>query len=122
MPRTWNDCIFIARLKFQKYFINDIRQLLYTYPFDKMTKEGKPFWSSPKRLPFEMNFDKGDALHQTFLVACATLTAKIYGIQPPKDLRKDWESKAKLAMKSMEIDVPDFKPDKRKAEAIAKEV
>ena len=70
--------------------MNDIRQLLYTYPLDKMTKDGKPFWSSPKRPPFEMIFDKGDPLHQTFMVACATLTAKIYGIPAPKNLRKDW--------------------------------
>ena len=55
-----------------------------------MTKDGKPFWSSPKRPPFEMIFDKGDPLHQTFMVACASLTAKIYGIPAPKNLRKDW--------------------------------
>jgi len=50
-PKSFSDCVSWARKKFQKYFVNDIKQLLYTYPLDHKTKEGKLFWTMPKRPP-----------------------------------------------------------------------
>ena len=47
----------IARLKFEKLFHNDILQLLHVYPEDKVTKEGRLFWSLPKRPPHAVLFD-----------------------------------------------------------------
>jgi len=44
-PKDFTGCLKYARLKFEKYFNYDIRQLLYAYPLDKVTKEGRPFWS-----------------------------------------------------------------------------
>jgi len=56
-PLNFEDCIRYARLKFQKYFVNDIRQLMQAYPLDAKTKEGSPFWTLPKRPPVELSFD-----------------------------------------------------------------
>ena len=70
----------MARAKFQKHFINDVKQLLHVYPLDKKTKEGKPFWASPKRPPHETPFNEKNELHISFIVAFASLTARIYGL------------------------------------------
>lgn len=50
-PTDFDQCILIARKKFQKYFYNDILQLLHVYPLDKTNKDGRLFWSLPKRPP-----------------------------------------------------------------------
>lgn len=50
-PESFDDCIAEAVRKFFVYFRNNIKQLLFTYPLDMKTKEGKLFWSLPKRPP-----------------------------------------------------------------------
>ena len=50
-PKDFNSCVIKARHKFHKLYHNDILQLLHVYPLDKTTKEGRPFWSLPKRPP-----------------------------------------------------------------------
>ena len=50
-PDNFNDCVLYAINKFYKYFRNDIKQLIYTYPLDAKTKDGQPFWKLPKRPP-----------------------------------------------------------------------
>jgi len=120
-PLTFDDCIRYARIKFQKYFVNDIRQLLYTYPLDAKTKEGRPFWSLPKRPPTEIIFDPKEPLHINFIAAAACLRAKIFDIPIPKDARKDSE-KAKMAEEAAKVKVPDFKPSSEKAKEINAEV
>ena len=80
-PLNFNDCIKNARMKFQKYFVNDLRQLLYVYPLDAKTKEGQFFWTLPKHPPHELKFDPKNQLHVDFIVAFAALTAK-YGVLP----------------------------------------
>jgi len=120
-PTTFDDCIKYAREKFQKYFVNDIRQLLFTYPLDHKTKEGTPFWSSPKRPPTEIQFDPTNILHAQFIVACACLRAVIFGVPFPSDVWKD-SVKLKLAQEAAKIKVKDFRPSAEKAKAIASEV
>lgn len=84
-PLTFEQCIEWARLKFQDEYSNEIKQLLYSLPKDmvsgflkaqhpshkwkhrpdrhtlvplrKVTKEGTPFWSGPKRAPAPIEFD-----------------------------------------------------------------
>ena len=120
-PTTFDDCIRYARLKFQKYFVNDIRQLLYTYPLDFKTKEGRPFWSLPKRPPTEILFDPTNLLHASFIAGCACLRANVFNIPIPQDARKD-SGKYKLAEEAAKIKVPDFQPSDEKAKAISSEV
>lgn len=50
-PANFDDCIFTATRKFYQLYRNEIKQLLYTYPLDSKTKDGKPFWKLPKRPP-----------------------------------------------------------------------
>lgn len=56
-PNNFDDCVVYAVKKFSKYYVNDIKQLMYTYPLDSKTKDGEPFWKLPKRPPTEIYFD-----------------------------------------------------------------
>ena len=50
-PSNFDDAVFAAAQEFYQLFRNDIMQLLYTYPIDSKTKDGKDFWKLPKRPP-----------------------------------------------------------------------
>jgi hypothetical protein len=50
-PQNFEEAIYIATQKFYELYRNDIKQLLYTYPLEAKTKDGKPFWKLPKRPP-----------------------------------------------------------------------
>ena len=50
-PTNFDDAIYAATKEFYKFYRNDIKQLLYTYPLDAKTKDGKDFWKLPKRPP-----------------------------------------------------------------------
>ena len=39
-PKTFDDCINYAVIKFYKYYRDDVVQLLYTYPLNAKTKNG----------------------------------------------------------------------------------
>ncbi len=54
---------------------------MHVYPLDKVTKEGRPFWSLPKRPPHPVEFDPEDKVHQTYIGACAGLYANIFKIK-----------------------------------------
>ncbi|KAK6145241.1 hypothetical protein DH2020_022061 [Rehmannia glutinosa] len=45
---SFQDCITWARLKFEDYFANRVKQLTFTFPEDAATSTGAPFWSAPK--------------------------------------------------------------------------
>lgn len=63
-------------------------QLLYTYPLDAKTKDGKPFWRLPKRPPTPIEkLVAEDSLHATFISSYAVLLSKIHNIPYPKDFR-----------------------------------
>jgi len=51
------DCVEYARLKFEKTFNHDVKQLMHVYPLDSKTKEGTLFWTLPKRPPTAIEFD-----------------------------------------------------------------
>jgi hypothetical protein len=50
-PHNFEDAIETATKVFYQLYRNDIMQLLYTYPLEAKTKDGKPFWKLPKRPP-----------------------------------------------------------------------
>ena len=118
-PVTFADCVAFARRKFQKYFVNDSKQLLHVYPLDAKTKDDKPFWTLPKRPPKGLAFDPADPLHQTFLVAAAVLRAREFGIAVP-DLTPD--ERARIAAEAAALRLPEFVPSDDKAKAIADQV
>ncbi|CAD8120224.1 unnamed protein product [Paramecium sonneborni] len=82
-PRSFQECLELGVQKFQKLFILDIQALINTYPLDSLTKEGKLFWSPPKRIPKIIGFNESVALK--FVEYYAILTAQIYGIKIPQE-------------------------------------
>ncbi|KAG0460335.1 hypothetical protein HPP92_023463 [Vanilla planifolia] len=105
---TFQDCITWARLRFEDYFSNRVKQLTYTFPEDAVTSSGSPFWSAPKRFPRPLQFSTGDTSHVDFIMAASILRAETFGIQVP-----DWgKNPKKLADCVDEVVVPDFLPKK----------
>ena len=54
---------------------------MYVYPLDKKKKDGKLFWTLPKRPPKEVNFDYSNQLHKEFIQYYSFLLSKIWGIE-----------------------------------------
>ncbi|XP_057442225.1 ubiquitin-activating enzyme E1 1-like [Lotus japonicus] len=105
---TFEDCITWARLKFEDYFADRVKQLTYTFPEDAMTSTGSPFWSAPKRFPRPLQFSSSDRSHLQFLMAASILRAETFGIPIP-----DWaKNPTKLAEVVDRVIVPDFQPKK----------
>ena len=84
-PSNFTDCVEYARMRFEKMFNHDIRQLLHVYPLDAVTKDGNPFWTLPKRPPQPIVFDKTSDLHCTFITSMACLRAKMFYIEIPSE-------------------------------------
>lgn len=121
-PQSFEDCIRMARMRFQKHFANDVLQLLHVYPIDKLTKEGRPFWSLPKRPPMKQEFNPENQMHANVLAAFACLYAKLYGIKIPYSLPRSKESKFEMAKQASAISVPEFVANDQKALEIESQV
>ncbi|XP_027333908.1 ubiquitin-activating enzyme E1 1-like [Abrus precatorius] len=105
---TFEDCITWARLKFEDYFANRVKQLIYTFPEDAATSTGAPFWSAPKRFPHPLQFSSSDLGHLQFLMAASILRAETFGIPIP-----DWVKNPKKFAEAVDrVIVPDFQPKK----------
>ncbi|KAG5567042.1 hypothetical protein RHGRI_002570 [Rhododendron griersonianum] len=106
--KTFQDCITWARLKFEDYFGNRVKQLIYTFPEDAATSTGAPFWSAPKRFPQPLQLSTADLSHLHFIIAGSILRAETFGIPIP-----DWaKNPSKLAEGVDRVVVPEFQPKK----------
>lgn len=112
----------MARFRFQKHFFNDIKQLLHVYPLEKLTKEGRPFWSLPKRPPTPVEFNPDDIGHASVVSAYACLMAKVYGVEIPFSEPRSKDSKMEMAKKASQYEVPVFVPNDEKASQIESQV
>jgi hypothetical protein len=121
-PVEFKDCIFLAREKFQKLFHNNIKQLLFAYPLDKQSKDGKLFWSLPKRPPISADFDPKNSLHNSFIAAYACLMANQFKIPIPYQNPRNEESKFKMGATAAELKLPEFVPNQLKAKEIENQV
>ncbi|KAK9668516.1 hypothetical protein RND81_13G066100 [Saponaria officinalis] len=105
---TFQDCITWARLRFEDYFSNRVKQLTFTFPEDAITSTGAPFWSAPKRFPRPLQFSTDDQSHLHYVTAASILRAETFGIPIP-----DWvKSQQKMAEAVSSVIVPDFEPKK----------
>lgn len=105
---TFQDCITWARLKFEDYFSNRVKQLIFTFPEDAATSTGAPFWSAPKRFPHPLQFSSADPSHLHFVMAASILRAETFGIPIP-----DWTKNPKMLAEAVDkVMVPDFLPKK----------
>ncbi|KAJ1929637.1 E1 ubiquitin-activating protein [Tieghemiomyces parasiticus] len=102
-PRYFEECVQWARLKFEKYFSNDIKQLLYNFPADAVTSSGQRFWTAPKRAPTPLTFDAADPLHLDFITSAANLYAAVYGLKAERD-------PATIRAMVTKVEVPEFVP------------
>lgn len=103
---TLQDCITWARLRFEDYFSNRVKQLTFSFPEDAVTSTGAPFWSAPKRFPRPLQFSINDASHLYFVMAASILRAQTFGIPIP-----DWAtSPQKFSDAVTKVTVPDFVP------------
>ncbi|XP_044505408.1 ubiquitin-activating enzyme E1 1 isoform X1 [Mangifera indica] len=105
---TFQDCIAWARLKFEDYFSNRVKQLIYTFPEDAATSTGAPFWSAPKRFPHPLQFSAADPSHLHFLLAASMLRAETFGIPV-----SDWAKNPRMLAEAVnKVIVPEFQPKK----------
>lgn len=105
---TFQDCITWARLKFEDYFSNRVKQLIFTFPEDAATSTGAPFWSAPKRFPHPLQFSSADLSYLHFVMAASILRAETFGIPIP-----DWVKNPKMLAEAVDkVMVPDFLPKK----------
>ncbi|XP_034043389.1 ubiquitin-like modifier-activating enzyme 6 [Thalassophryne amazonica] len=111
-PNQWQQCIIIARVKFEKYFKRKALQLLHSFPLDTRLKDGSLFWQSPKRPPAPIEFDLKDSLHFTFIVSTARLFAGIYNV-PYSD--KDLSEEAVARILS-DVKIPEYQPSEKSIE------
>ncbi|EMS58574.1 Ubiquitin-activating enzyme E1 3 [Triticum urartu] len=103
---TFDDCISWARLKFEDYFSNRVKQLTFTFPEDAATSMGAPFWSAPKRFPRALQFSAADQSHLNFIMSASILRAESFGVAIP-----EWaKDTSKLADVVNKIAVPTFEP------------
>ncbi|KAH0849533.1 hypothetical protein HID58_096310 [Brassica napus] len=77
---NFQDCLTWARLRFEDYFVNRVKQLIYTFPEDAATSTGAPFWSAPKRFPRPLQYSSSDPSLLNFITATAILRAETFGI------------------------------------------
>ena len=122
IPKTFEDCLKIARDKYNKVFVLNIKQLLYSYPLDKKDKNGKLFWTLPKRPPIPLDYSINDQLCTDFISAYACLMANMFNIKIPYDKPRDPKSKQDMINKTKNLLVEEFKPNELKAKEIENEV
>ncbi|KYQ91301.1 ubiquitin activating enzyme E1 [Tieghemostelium lacteum] len=103
-PKSFKDCVTIARVKFEKLFNFAIKELLKAYPLDLKTKEGTLFWSSPKRPPTALVYDSTDASHLDFIQEYSKLLAIIFNISEISTITRD-----QIREYSQSVKVPEFK-------------
>ena len=122
LPKTFEDCLKIARDKYNKVFVLNIKQLLYSYPLDKKDKNGKLFWTLPKRPPVSLDYSISDQLCTDFISAYACLMANMFNIKIPYDNPRDAKSKQDMIAKTKNMTVEEFVPNDQKAKQIENEV
>lgn len=108
-PTTWEDCIVIGRLKFEKYFNHKAKHLLHAFPLDTRISDGSLFWQSPKRPPVPVAFDPSKDLHLNFIIGTAHLYADVCGVPLPNPIDID-----KIQQVLQTVKVPHFTPSNKK--------
>lgn len=121
-PKNFDDCIEWARLKFEKLYNHDMKQLLHTYPLDVTTKDGALFWSLPKRPPTPLIFDPKNILHSTYIASTACLRATVFFVEIPTKLPRTDAFRLECGVKANAIKVAEFVANDDKAASIQAEV
>ncbi len=87
---------------------------MHVYPLDHKNKEGKLFWTLPKRPPTAVIFDIDNKLHKEFIESYSYLWANIWGFD--KDKKADYKAIID------KIKIEPFKPKDSEAKKIKQDV
>ncbi len=71
----------LARNKFEKYFANKAKTLLYNYPLGHLMNDGTQFWKLPRRPPQPLKFNPADTTHLNFVKSFARLYANTFNVK-----------------------------------------
>ena len=96
LPQNFNDCIKLAKEKYYKVYISNIKRLLNIYPVDKKDKDGNLFWSLPKRPPKVIDFNIKNSLCRDFISAYSCLLANMFNINISYKNPRDENSKNEI--------------------------
>lgn len=117
-PNNFADCVEYARMRFEKLFNHDTKQLLHVYPLDAVVEGGKPFWTLPKRPPTPNEFDKTSELHCTFITSMACLRARMFYIEIPSKEPRSEQFRRDCGEIASQFTPPEFVPNEDKAKQI----
>lgn len=73
---------------YQEFFDSRITELITLFPPDFVDEDGKVFWTSPKRPPVPIPFDKEDPEHQKFVLTTIKILNSIIPLQENCDDEK----------------------------------
>lgn len=121
-PMQFMDCVEYARMRFEKLFNHDIKQLLHVYPLDAVTKDGNPFWTLPKRPPTPIEFDKMNDLHCNFITSMACLRASMFFVEIPSEQPRSEAFRRDCGEIASQFTPPAFVPNEDKAKEIQESV
>ncbi|CAA9991047.1 ubiquitin-activating enzyme E1, putative [Plasmodium knowlesi strain H] len=84
---NFNFCVKKAVDLFHTNFINQIDQLLYSFPLDYKLASGEFFWVGQKKAPQVISFDINNEFVKEFLFCTSNLFAQVYNIPQCYDLK-----------------------------------
>lgn len=111
---TLDECVVLARTKFEKYFAHKARDILNAYPLDHLMNDNTPFWKLPKRAPTPVQFDANEPMHIGFVKSLARLYADMYRIEWRGKL--DEPEYVREVLKANLDKIPVWKPRKKHIE------
>ncbi|KII73336.1 Ubiquitin-like modifier-activating enzyme 1 [Thelohanellus kitauei] len=78
---SFEDCIKWAKNIVKVQFRDEIEQLIHSFPKDRLTQHGVPFWSGTKRYPSVFEIGRSEPeLYKCFITSAAKLRASNFGI------------------------------------------
>lgn len=77
----WIDCAEFAYNQWYQDFNYNIKQLLNSFPKDKMNEDGTLFWSAGKKCPEPLDFNVDNENHKNYLISLTRILCNICGIK-----------------------------------------
>ena len=103
-------CVEYAFNQWHKEYNHNIKQLLHSFPSDKLLEDGTLFWSHGKKCPKVLEFDSNSTYHRNYIISMTRILANICGIK--SDITDD-----DIINITNDLNVPSFKIDVNKKEA-----
>ena len=120
-PKTIGEAIELSRSFYQKSFVNKIKQLMHVYPLDYKTKEGKMFWTLPKRPPTIKEFSYSNIIDKKFVESYSRLLCRIWGVDETMPSENDVNSiLSKIVFEEFKPKDSDIKKIKKDVEKMEK--